>query len=205
MNIFITDNSPHLSAEALDDKRVNKMLLESCQMLSTAINFYGGKAPYKSTHANHPSNIWARKTKANFNWLFSHATALSNQYLLRSTKVHACASILQEISISEQYKLIPDGPLTPFANCAANDSKGVNYKHINDVTKAYKLYLIDRWNTDTRKPTWFSGTENIPKWVCINNNGTFFYKDKEYNTLFGGENENSKLVGGTGDFNSNSI
>ena len=40
MNIFILDKSPEKSAEFLCDKHVPKMLLESCQMLSTAIQNY---------------------------------------------------------------------------------------------------------------------------------------------------------------------
>lgn len=33
MNIFVTDNSPKISAQALDDKRVVKMILETAQLL----------------------------------------------------------------------------------------------------------------------------------------------------------------------------
>ena len=34
MNIFVTDPSPHVSAQVLPDKHVVKMPLETCQMLS---------------------------------------------------------------------------------------------------------------------------------------------------------------------------
>lgn len=191
MNIFITDESPYLSAVALDDKRVNKMLLESCQMLSTAVNLHGGKAPYKTTHANHPSNVWARETRSNFQWLFSHASALSAQYSLRSGKNHACNAILNELMILDN--VIPTGPLTPFANCSANSSKGISYKHLTDVTEAYKRYLIDRWNTDTKKPTWIT----MPSWVNIDKNEKFFYVGKEYDVLFGGKNESLSSITNT--------
>ena len=37
MNIFFLDKTPEKSAEFLCDKHIPKMLLESCQMLSTAV------------------------------------------------------------------------------------------------------------------------------------------------------------------------
>jgi hypothetical protein len=37
MNIFVTSDCPKLSAQALDNKRVVKMVLETAQLLSTAI------------------------------------------------------------------------------------------------------------------------------------------------------------------------
>lgn len=40
MNIFATDVSPVACAKALDDKRVVKMVLETAQMLSTAMHMH---------------------------------------------------------------------------------------------------------------------------------------------------------------------
>ena len=37
MNIFFLDKTPELSAKMLCDKHIPKMLLESAQMLSTAV------------------------------------------------------------------------------------------------------------------------------------------------------------------------
>jgi hypothetical protein len=60
---------------------------------------------------------------------------------------------INEFRIGAKY--IPNGNLTPFANCAANKSIGVSYKHIKDTTLAYQLYLNDRWDNDKRNPTWY--------------------------------------------------
>lgn len=61
MNIFVTDISPIVSAQALDDKRVVKMILESAQLLSSAI-FINSQSIYndiyKPTHLKHPCTIW---------------------------------------------------------------------------------------------------------------------------------------------------
>jgi len=57
MNIFVTSNCPKLSAQALDNKRVVKMVLETAQLLSTAI-FINSTITYdnlyKPTHVKHP-------------------------------------------------------------------------------------------------------------------------------------------------------
>jgi hypothetical protein len=152
MNIFVTSTCPIKSAKFLDDKRCVKMILESAQMLSTAINFYGGKAIYKTTHVNHPSNVWCRTTRANWNWLFEHFIALCDEYTRRYGKVHKSYSLKDDLQ--SQSHLIPDGILTPFANCARNLDKGVDFTTEKDTTLAYQLYLSSRWDTDKREPTW---------------------------------------------------
>lgn len=153
MNIFITSTCPAESAQFLDDKRCIKMCLESAQMLATAMREHGGNPTYKSTHVNHPSNVWARQTKANYQWLLDHFKALCTEYTNRYGKVHKCEDYINEFTVGVD--LIPDGELTPFANCAANASLGVSYKHIDNVVLAYQLYLNERWDNDKREPTWY--------------------------------------------------
>jgi len=165
MNIFVTSENPTISARNLDDKRLVKMVLETTQMLCTAINECGGNAPYKSTHKNHPANVWARQTQSNFIWLLKHGYALSLEYSKRFDKTHKCHHILKLIDNECYSEIIPQGPLTSFANCAANQSKGISFKHITDVTEAYKQYLIARWATDTRKPIWTNSPK--PNWCSI--------------------------------------
>jgi len=156
MNIFVSDFDTTIAAKNLDDKRLVKMVLETTQMLCTAINEYGGITPYKSTHKNHPCNIWARQNKSNFLWLLKHGYALSSEYSYRFNKDHKCHGILKLIDNECLVELLPDGALTQFANCAANQSKGISFKHLNEPTEAYKAYLSARWDTDTLKPKWTS-------------------------------------------------
>jgi hypothetical protein len=152
VNIFVTSPCPIESAKALDNKRVIKMLLESAQMLSCAINENGGKAPYRSSHKNHPCNVWARTSTGNWDWLFEHYDALCQEYTRRTGKIHKSSELKQELLSLRSF--IPTGERTAFVNCAANQEKGVNYKHMTDVHKAYQLYLCDRWNSDKLTPKW---------------------------------------------------
>ena len=153
MNIFVTSHCPAESARFLDDKRVIKMVLESAQLLSTAINLNGGNAPYKTTHQNHPCNIWARESRNNYIWLLEHFAALCEEYTARYGKKHKCEQYIMDFENAMIY--IPVGEQTPFANCAANNEMGISFKNVEDVTKAYKLYLSDRWSKDIRIPTWY--------------------------------------------------
>ena len=161
MNIFATDIDPVISAKALDTKRVIKMVLESAQMLCTALHLNGAShlAQYKKTHANHPSNVWVRETRSNYEWLLTHFKALCDEYTLRCNKVHATSHLYNNLVLGSQY--IPVGPLTPIANCAARKDLGIDCKHIENVHLAYKLYLIQRWKLDTRSPKWGN---TMPDW-----------------------------------------
>lgn len=164
MNIFVTNDCPFKSAIALDDKRVVKMVLESTQMLCTAINEYGGKTPYKSTHKNHPCNVWVRQNRANFAWLFKHAIALSNEYKHRYGRQHKCTNILVSIIEKNLFDLLPNTEyrLYSFVNCAAHKGKGLDFKSIQPTVEAYKQYLNSRWSTDVREPKWTN--REPPKW-----------------------------------------
>lgn len=155
MNIFVTSNCPIESAKYLDTLRCNKMILESTQMLSTALREYGctNSVLYKSTHKNHPANIWVRATRANYLWLYEHFVALATEYHRRRGKWHMSYLKLSEV-LKNNAHFIPNGELTPFANCAARQDMGISYKHIDDTILAYQLYLSERWELDKREPIW---------------------------------------------------
>lgn len=153
MNIFITSECPIESAAYLDDKRVVKMVLETAQLLSTAVRSLGIEVGYASTHANHPCAKWARESRQNYEWTWHHGLALATEYAARYGKLHKSGMLLY---ILGQYRdRFPDIGLTEFANCAANKSFGIDYKNVKDIPLAYRLYLSDRWELDKRCPTWY--------------------------------------------------
>ncbi len=171
MNIFVSDRNAIIAAQNLDSKRVVKMILEGCQLLSGAINLNGGQAPYKTTHANHPSAIWARQTRSNWIWLYEHTVALGKEYTFRYGKMHKCYEVLK--TIKDMDVLIPDGPLTTFANCAAHGGKEISYKHLNNVVEAYRHYLVARWNTDKLAVNWHQ--RGKPSWLELDKDGKYCY------------------------------
>lgn len=156
MNIFVSDSDPIKSAMVLDDRRMNKMITESCQLLSTALILSGCPAselpiaketgkPYRITHKNHPCAIWARQNRGNYLWLWQHMMGLLVEFSMRHGHEHWGDTNLPKLR--EAMKYIPEGERTPFPNCSL-------YKEEEDVYEAYRKTLVDKWNKDKPKPQW---------------------------------------------------
>jgi hypothetical protein len=165
MNIFVFDKDPRKCAEMLDDARLNKMIVETCQILSTALHLVQkdriNKSPegeynldgfrlYKPTHEHHPVVKWVAATRGNYLWTWDYLICLFSQYSLRRRKPHSLMTRFGDFHYL-QFSF-PDKGKTPFVNCARNKSLGVDYTHVSDVHEAYKLYIQHRWRTDKRTP-----------------------------------------------------
>lgn len=152
MNIFILDENIDKCARYHNDKHVVKMILESAQMLCTAIHESGGDAPYRSTHKNHPCTVWARESLSNWHWLRDLALALNEEYKYRYDKSvdHKSATVIKSLAEPD----IPDIGLTPFAQAMPDE-----YKTDNAVD-AYRSYYkgekaeIANWKGRS-KPKWY--------------------------------------------------
>ena len=73
MNIFFLHRDPSRAAKAQCDKHVVKMVLETTQMLSTAVRRRGYDIGYQSAYPKHPMTIWVGDTRDNFCWALQHA------------------------------------------------------------------------------------------------------------------------------------
>ena len=80
MNIFAFDPDPEISASYHCDQHLHKMILESAQMVSTAMIARGFNLPYlyKSAYPNHPCTKWAASSNHNILWLCELAFALDD-------------------------------------------------------------------------------------------------------------------------------
>ena len=149
MNIFFSSLDPVACARFLDNKRAVKMPLETAQMLSTAVRSTGLEVGYKATHANHPSNVWARASKQNFLWLCEHGLALCAEYTRRYGKVHKSEAIIKDmIQHADRFESVG---LTTLPNCAANKEQGLDFKSEPCIHTAYRKYLSARFLND-KKP-----------------------------------------------------
>lgn len=152
MNIFVTSPDPVICAANLDDKRVVKMTLETCQMLSTAVTERGGEGWYKPTHANHPCSIWVRENWQNYSWTLIHFEALIHEYERRYERVHKCIDYLGIARRS--IGLMPGDPMTqqtPFADCSCVDPE---YQP-DSIFARYRECLRLKFEADKRPPTWY--------------------------------------------------
>lgn len=108
MNIFTVETCPVRSAQALCDKHVVKMPVETAQMLSTAVVRHGGTSTYRPTHSRHPCTVWAGDSRQNFRWLVVHGMALCHEYTARYGKVHKSQAVIQ--ACNDQAQLLPLSP-----------------------------------------------------------------------------------------------
>ena len=70
MNIFYLDRDPVRAAQMMCDKHVVKMILETTQLLWTAVHVAGVKTSgiraYRKTHVWHPTAMWVRESPKNW-------------------------------------------------------------------------------------------------------------------------------------------
>ena len=164
MNIFTLDESPRKSAEMMLDKHVVKMPTESLQMLFTIVDHLGLEAGWKPVMLNHPSTIWARETRQNFQWLREHTYALCNEYTFRYGRIHKVEVLMNQYAeqMDEAEMLLPDDGLTPFAiaisphmECRKSDG----FDEMSTIEKYRQYYLDDKWRfaiwTKRAEPSWW--------------------------------------------------
>ena len=141
MNIFALDNDPSVAASLHCDQHVNKMLIESTQLLCNAIRSAGIPSDipiYKPTHVNHPCSIWVRSGRENAQWLFTLISYLNMQYKHRFLKQtnHASYTIANGIS-PYMSRLAALGQRTPFIQCMPEE-----YRITENPVMAYRDYYL---------------------------------------------------------------
>lgn len=174
MNLFTTSDNPQECAKNLDDVLLKVTIVESAQMLSTAINCNDNikEKPtniYKSHNANEIHNKWVRASKSNYKWTVMYLMACLNEYYFRFGKVHDTTNIAQYFSLYENYFPLID--MAPFPRQFAQKYENYDYlMGISNIFQAYKEYLITKWNIETLK-----GKQ--PKWT--NREKPIFYQNDE--------------------------
>lgn len=158
MNIFVLASDPYLAAKYHCDKHVVKMIVESGQMLSTALRYHGydSSTLYKTSHLNHPCSVWARQSRPNFEWLCDLMDGLLNQYYFRygyqKSKVHACEPLLAEAW--KQRRNIPNAQRSPHPKCMPR------HCIVPNVITSYRNYYILEKNgfavwKFSKTPSWY--------------------------------------------------
>lgn len=153
MNIFILDSDIGKCARYHCDQHVVKMILESVQIMCTALNKKGFNTPYKSTHVNHPCVLWVEESYDNFRWLDRLAKALNEEfkYRYRKQQDHKSIDVLNKIR-NIQYASYG---LTEFAQAMPDC-----YKVAGAPVRAYRKFYIGEklsFATWTRR--------RIPRWI----------------------------------------
>lgn len=173
MNIFALDIDPRMPAIYLDNKRVGKLLMEACQLMSHAVALHdpevcefdfhplglcGSPNPTKG-YVNGPVSKWVRSNQRRYDWTFCYATALAEEFEFRFGKQHASARRLPRLA--QFNHCLSDGPLLPFQNSARHQELGIDYTHL-EAPESYRQYTSHRWETDKLTPVWTGRAE--PEW-----------------------------------------
>jgi len=161
MNVFYTSTNIYECASHLDDKRLNKMIVETAQLLSTAARHRLGPTVcdhagiYKATHRNHPWAVWARDNPTNYDRLWNLLTAYLLEYQMRFNKTHATGNISFTLyqmrsQIWPKFEYLSERPeQTEMPKCFHPlVSRSL------PICDGYRETLRLKWIFDIRKPTW---------------------------------------------------
>jgi hypothetical protein len=164
-----------------NDKHTVKMILEYCQLLSTAHRYLDGvevigktktgrnakrwklgdardSILYSATHINHPSSVWCRKTSANYEWLHQLLVELCKEYTFRYGKVHKC----EREGLVAQLARLPD-TITSAPFTQPTPAMPDEVKIVGDSVLSYRNYYI---NNKTHLANWKN--RNKPEWYIAN-------------------------------------
>lgn len=140
------------------DKHVIKMILETCQLLCSAVHMTNAyEPPYKLTHKNHPSSIWTRESINNYKWLCELGKELCYEYTFRYGKIHKCQEYIE--NLSENPPPLPTYPFTPPPKVMPDI-----YKLCDDPVLSYRNYILYE---KTKLLSWKGkiASREIPSWV----------------------------------------
>ena len=159
MNIFAIEGNEKTgeidwvkSAKSQDNYRVVKMILESCQILSTALNEQGLKAPYRSFNPKHPACLWATESSENFRNLMKHCASMIQEYEARFDKTHKCKEVLTRIGKMYKPENFPTNKTTPLRMAMPD-----YFKVKNNPVLSYRKYYAS-------KPRMRYPKDKVPEW-----------------------------------------
>ena len=162
MNIFFLSTDPVKAAQMACDKHVNKMIVESAQMLANAYSLEvltSDDCPKtqksnnrKHSYLHHPMSKWVLYSHSHWNWLLNHAISLCKEKFYRQQKYH-----FTEQFINWCKNNIPSLPIMGWSK----PPLCMPYKYTNtDTIEAYRDYYWGEkrkfavW-TKRQKPEWW--------------------------------------------------
>ena len=186
MNIFYLDPDPEKCAQMHNNKHTIKMIIEYCQLMSTAHRVLDGEEYtdltangrrikrwrldddrenqlMKASHINHPSAVWCRANNENYKWLYSMWCWLCNEYTYRYGKVHACQR-LKDVLYAAPKNIPVDKFFEP------TPAMPDECKIPGDSLASYHKYYVERKNhfarwTKREVPTWYK--EKLDAHLCV--------------------------------------
>lgn len=158
MQIFLTSPDMDTCARDLDDKRLNKIIVESAQIASTALwinncdvaeTMYANGHCYLPTHEHHPLVVWASENIGHYYFVLRYGKALCKEYKYRFGKVHKTRAIISRLIVGMySWDIDKNDMFCVMPNCTTN------HKYVNDIYEAYRLCLLEKWQEQKVAPVW---------------------------------------------------
>jgi hypothetical protein len=154
MNIFVLDLDVKKCAKYHVNRHCTKMIVEYAQLLCGVHHVVESKyeIPYKLSHKNHPSAIWARECMENYIWLCDLGLELCREYTYRYEKRHKSQDVI-EWCLTHNPSLPYKGDTTPFALAMPDECK------VDNAVDSYREY----YRTEKRKIAVWKNRET-PEW-----------------------------------------
>lgn len=170
VNIFYVDECPEAAARSLIDIHVNKMIVESAQLLANCYSIDElEKAPRTQTgnirgysHINHPCTKWVKESEYNFMWLVLHALELCKEKIYRTGKEHFTYEFIDWCLYNFPNELNKIPSTTP----ALAFNQYPEYQDYSNPVESYRKYYVNckRFDKNGKKidiytrrarPSWF--------------------------------------------------
>jgi len=140
MNIYYLDSDPQTCAQYHADSHVCKMILETAQILCTALRINGltgNCGLYAATHVHHPCVKWAANYQPNFAWLQQLGFYLCEEYTYRYGREHKSEAIIHRALSFVNSVSWPEEATIRFPQCMP-----AVYKDEFDCRSAYRNYYL---------------------------------------------------------------
>ena len=173
MNIFATDSNPIIAARNLCDKHINKMIVESAQMLANGFSLERlaqGDVPRSQKgnprihgYPKHTCTLWAYETTDNMEWLCSHALEMGNErrYRWPDRARHFSLNFIAWCYENIKDSIAPNGEITDFAVAISEDMNCRKIEGFDDLSSIdqYRFYYkhdkaFADW-TKRPRPSWY--------------------------------------------------
>lgn len=165
MNIFVLDLNPVKAAQFQCNKHVVKQIVESYQMLGSALRKNGAQdfqmpltksgTPLKGGYPNHPCTVWVSTSRENYKWTLEHALGLCKEYTYRYGKTHFCERGINQMC--ELSDIISDGGRTEFIQAMPDEFRNscvvTAYRNYYNFNKRYNISC--EW-VKRPEPFWWS-------------------------------------------------
>ena len=139
------------------------MLLEACQMMSTAARQHGFDGGYAKAYEHHAMTKWVAKSKPHYEWVWDHALELAHEHERRFGTQHASTALLPTLCVA-MHTVMPDNGWRNPPRCMPKEYKvpfdtwnGEVPCHVESYRRYYEAAKthLHKW-TNREMPSWLN-------------------------------------------------